>query len=285
MRVYFNIIISCLLAGIVVCLMACNSHSPADEPEPQPESVGVKVLEYCPAMGQFVNVLPLYEDGDTHESMCRKVESMFADDGVISLGGFGGYVTMWLGEPIPNTPEKHDFMVKGNAFFASGSETMGNSEPGVVWVSQDLNNNNLPDDEWYQLAGSEYYKPETDHHYKKTWYKSDTTLNNPFHRQPYFPQWIADTVIQVEGTCLHTEHSMEGGVIAQQILTYGYVDNRPNSDTLGISFDLEWAVDDKGEHVELEYCDFVRVVTAVDKVYSGIGELSTEVGKLMLFPQ
>ena len=76
---------------------------------------------------------------------------------------------------------------------------------------------------------------------------------------------------------------MEGGVIAQQILTYGYVDNRPNSDTLGISFDLEWAVDDKGEHVLLEYCDFVRVVTAVDKVYSGIGELSTEVGALERF--
>lgn len=32
-----------------------------------------KVLDYRPAPGQFVNVMPEYEDGDTQESMNKKV--------------------------------------------------------------------------------------------------------------------------------------------------------------------------------------------------------------------
>ena len=36
-------------------------------------------------------------------------------------------------------------------------------------------------------------------------------------------------------------------------------------------------VDDEGNPVELPYCDFIRIQTAVDEVYSMIGELSTEV--------
>ena len=31
-----------------------------------------EVYEYRPAPGQFVNIMPLYEEGDTEEDMCRK---------------------------------------------------------------------------------------------------------------------------------------------------------------------------------------------------------------------
>ena len=54
-----------------------------------------EVYEYCPAPGQFVNIMPLYEEGDTEEDMCRKARESISgtNDIMISLGGYGGYVT------------------------------------------------------------------------------------------------------------------------------------------------------------------------------------------------
>lgn len=40
-------------------------------------------------------------------------------------------------------------------------------------VSFDTNLNGLPDDEWYELAGSEYYKPETIKNYRITYDRPD----------------------------------------------------------------------------------------------------------------
>ena len=38
-------------------------------------------------------------------------------------------------------------------------------------VSIDRNNNGIPDDEWYELAGSEYHKPTTRHNAKITYHR------------------------------------------------------------------------------------------------------------------
>ena len=40
-------------------------------------------------------------------------------------------------------------------------------------VSVDVNGNGLPDDEWYELAGSEYQKPSTIKNYEITYYRPD----------------------------------------------------------------------------------------------------------------
>lgn len=273
-----------LLPLVAVAVPLLLSGCSTDEPHNRnSESASVKVLEYCPAMGQFVNLLPPYSEGDTYADICHKAEVSLSSGGIITLGGFGGYVTMSLGQHIENRPGERDFCIRGNAFLQQGSEEYGNSEPGIVLVSVDENNNGLPDDEWYELAGSEYYKPETRHHYRKVWHKNDSTLNNPYHTQPYFPQWLSDSVIVADGTCLASHKDNVQGMIVQRVLDYGYVDNRPNTDTLGIAFDLDWAVDDNGEKVSLTYCDFVRVQTAVDEVNTGIGELSTEVGNIFIF--
>ena len=63
----------------------------------------------------------------------------------------------------------------------------------------------------------------------------------------------------------------------QKILDYGYVDNKPNKDKEGTSFDLSWAVDANGNAVSLKTIDFVRVYTAIDEINNPTGEISTEI--------
>ena len=55
-----------------------------------------KVLDFMPAVGQFTNTLPEYEEGDTQESMNAKVLEAIGNNkkGMVSLGGFGGYVVV-----------------------------------------------------------------------------------------------------------------------------------------------------------------------------------------------
>ena len=125
-----------------------------------------KVLEYLPAPGQFVNEsLPKYETGDTDESIRAKIEStMKAGSSFISLGAYGGYVIVGFDKPIVNVPGEYDFKTVGNAY-------VNNAECGIIMVSQDKNGNGIPDDEWYELAGSEYNNPKTIHNYRITYYR------------------------------------------------------------------------------------------------------------------
>ena len=55
-----------------------------------------KVYDFCPAPGQFVNTMPEYEEGDTKETILKKVEENISgtNDVMISLGGYGGYVIL-----------------------------------------------------------------------------------------------------------------------------------------------------------------------------------------------
>ena len=123
-----------------------------------------EVYEYRPAPGQFVNIMPLYEEGDTEEDMCRKARESISgtNDIMISLGGYGGYVTFGFDHTVVNVPGQKDFKILGNAFYAdanpnpSAPDSGGSCEPGIVMVSIDQNNNGLPDDEWYELKGSEF---------------------------------------------------------------------------------------------------------------------------------
>ncbi len=237
-----------------------------------------RVYEYLPAMGQFVNVLPQYEEGDNTESMCRKCEQAIANNagGMICLGGWGGYITFGFDHAVENK-EGYDLRILGNAFLMSGNETYGSSEPGIVLVSRDENKNGLPDDEWYELKGSLYDNPATKHHVSKTYTRESDTIRNPFHQQPYYPQWIEAESITFTGALLPPITENISGQNVQRILDFGYVDNKPNTDIEGTSFDISWAVDADGKSISLPCIDFVRIYTAVDEAYEGTGELSTEV--------
>jgi hypothetical protein len=236
------------------------------------------VYEYLPGMGQFVNELPKYDEGDDAETMCRKCEQAIANNagGMVCLGGWGGYITFGFDHSVENQ-EGRDIQILGNAYYMTGSAVYGSSEPGIVLVSRDENKNGKPDDAWYELKGSLYDDPQTNHIYQKTYTRAGDTIQNPFHKQPYYPQWIAEDEYTLYGAKLPSQTEKISGQVVQKILDFGYVDNKPNKDTLGTSFDISWAVDADGNSVSLPTIDFVRVYTAIDEINSPTGEISTEI--------
>ncbi len=275
------------------------------------------VHDYCPAPGQYVNDLPRYTDGDDAEAMRRKVESCISgkNDVLISLGGFGGYVTFGFDHSIVNHPDSLDFKIWGNAFYASANpnpsniNSGGSAEPGIVMVAIDNNKNGLPDDTWYELAGSEHYKPETSHNYTIKYMRTpanhtptpkpgsgvtDTTYirwednegaigyitRNAFHSQEYFPQWITDSTLVFNGTRLPNnaiDVNGDGSYYILNTFDWGYADNHPNnSEAAQNCFDIDWAIDRDGNKIYLPCIDFIRVYTGVNQQCGRIGETSTE---------
>ena len=274
-----------------------------------------KVYEYCPAPGQFINEMPRYEEGDTYETILQKAEESISgtNDIMISLGGYGGYVTFGFDHTVINIPGEKDFRIWGNAFYEllNPDQRGGSAEPGIVMVSYDTNCNGLPDDEWYELAGSEYYKAETRHNYTITyrrpdpdripeeddsgflddinyipWSDSDGAsghmAKNTFHNQSYYPLWIKADNISFTGTRLAPNGIDLSGTGRYYVLyayDWGYVDNHPNEYDELNSFDISWAVDSEGNKVHLPGVDFVRVYTGLNQYCGWLGETLTELSR------
>jgi len=136
-----------------------------DVPRPTAQVAGQGLVAYLPAAGQFMNE---GANGSgwggpftaTNSNKLKGLVEGYVTTGV-SLGAFGGYVVLDFGVPakdedgnvtggIYNDPDNAygvDFILYGNA--------MGTwAEPGCVQVSLDGEN-------WYDLAGSLHYRPET----------------------------------------------------------------------------------------------------------------------------
>ena len=279
-----------------------------------------KVYEFRPAPGQFTNLLPEYEPNDTEETMRGKAEEAIAENsrGTISLGGWGGYIVFGFDHMVKNVAGEYDLKILGNSMFSNANPNTsapmgGSAEPGIVMVSYDANGNGIPDDEWYELAGSEYNDPRTVHNYTQTYYRTpadhvatpdpvkrmliDTTfvewrnslnevgyvVKNAYHRQAYYPEWIEEETMTFTGTRCRPngiDESGNGSYYVQYMFDWGYVDNFPNeTDKVPhpSEFNLDWAVDANGQPVTLAGIHFVKVYTAVNQQNGWLGECSTEV--------
>ncbi len=250
------------------------------------------VDEYVPAPGQFVNTLPEATADDTPETMAAKCTERLAGGAgqMVTLGAYGGYITFHFDHPVANIPGQNDFAVWGNA-------NANGAEPGIIMVSQDTNGNGLPDDVWYELAGS----ADTDsvglvtYGYTLTYTRqgdlhdvpwtdnlggSGSVLRNGFHKQEYFPLWLGNE-LTVSGTLLPANARNTSGTSQNWVLSalrYGYADNVPNADSLANCFNLEWAVEPlTRQAVRLTHADFIRVYTALNQVCGWLGETSTEI--------
>ena len=271
-----------------------------------------KVYDYTPAPGQFINETKTGGfDGTqtTHEAAIAYAERRMKEvdrDGNpypnwVSLGGFGGYIVVGFDHSIDNSGD-YDLGILGNSF-------SGSSEPGIVWVMQDENGNGLPDDTWYELAGSETGKAETIQNYAVTYYRpsgakmpvqwSDNLGNSgeidyltQFHRQDYYyPLWIEADSYTLTGTCLQSRNydaSGNGSYWVNEEYDWGYADNfsaidrltgdeNSTADANANHFKISNAIDFECQPIHLEFIDFVKVQVGVNAKSGWLGEISTEV--------
>lgn len=273
-----------------------NTDSNTEEPE-NPQAFANKVWEYKPAPGQFINTLmSAYQQNYSYSQVLEEASKRIQNKSLITLGAFGGSITVGFPQPIRNIKGAYDFKVWGNAVYnrVTGTGAPGGSaEPGIVFVSKDANGNGIPDDEWYELAGSEYGKDTETRGYEITYYRpqpSDGNVHwkdnqgnegmitrNSFHTQEsYYPAWEKKDELTFHGTRLKNNAIPENGIWVGYCYSWGYADNHPNN-TEYSSFKIDWAVNSKGVAVDLDYIDFVKITTAVNQSAGQMGEISTEV--------
>ena len=260
-----------------------------------------KVYEFVPAPGQFVNETNTagFNGESTHEAACAYAQKRLDNEQYVSLGGWGGYIVVGFDHSIENKGG-YDFSIKGNAFDSS-------NEPGIVWVMQDVNGDGLPNDEWYELKGSEYGKPETIQDYAVTYFRPGPNMDTQwqdnkgnkgaidrlgnYHPQEfYYPLWIEADSYTLYGTCLkaRTEQSPSTGMWSNNPFGWGYADNigddmpnkdNPNAGALGNYFKISDALNIDGTSANLSHIDFIKVQTGVNVKAGWLGENSTEVFK------
>lgn len=267
------------------------------------QNTALRVLEYRPAPGQHINV----ENIGTPQAAQKMAENL---NSLVSLGSFGGYVVLGFDQACKNHPDNPygiDFTVFGNSF-------SGSSEPGVVWVMQDENQNGLPDDTWYEIAGSQHFHSKTVQNYEVVYFKTDTRdlfwsdnrgqngliQANSFNLQEYyptaqiFPEYPHDSV-SFSGTLLSLSIDFSK---AQEIKAtppaFGYADSHPRKQGIelflpdnpytkeiegsgGDPIDISWAVDSLGKYVDLDSIHFVKIVSGSLLSAGWLGEISTDV--------
>ena len=275
---------------------SCNMYEEITSSKDKTHAEATKVYEYTPAPGQFINEPKMGFDGKqtTAEAAARYAEGRLEKGLDISLGGFGGYIVVGFDHNVLNFPQ-YDFAVMTNAFD-------GSSEPAVVWVMKDENGNGLPDDTWYELAGSETGKAETIEGYAVIYYRPSAPkmavqwgdnlgvsgkidyLPNYHTQDYYYPEWIEADSYTLVGTRLKArsyDDSGDGTYWVNPHFDWGYADNFSPEDFIAKDrsnrFDISNAVNARGERVELDYINFVKVQSAINFQCGWIGEVSTEV--------
>ncbi len=284
----------------VVVASSCNIDEEHSSILPSIKAEWSKVYEYMPAPGQFINDTTPSGGGfdgteTTHEKAIAYAEARLSQKLYVSLGGFGGYVVVGFDHNVANTPA-NDFAIMGNPNATS-------SEPGVVWVMKDENGNALPDDTWYELAGSETGQRETIEEYAVTYFRPTAPkmavqwidnqgnsgeisyIESQHSQEYYYPQWVETDSYTLSGTLLkaRNELSEDGLNWTLQPYGWGYADNFSADDYFAENranenrFDISNAIDKDGKSVKLDYINFIKVQCAVNAQSGHLGEVSTEV--------
>jgi hypothetical protein len=210
-----------------------------------------------------------------------------------SLGSVGGY-EVWTVEP------QASYTITGNP--------MGNwSEAGIVWLMEDKNSNQIPDEMWYELKGSDAdpgsrYASLITRRYSITYFRSaDTETVNEYNqiiRQIYWVDskgrtgiipggWPVDwggagDWVTYTGTLLRDDGTIATGEYSGLSEVGGYVDSFggmgqwASNDTWD-KFYVEDAIRADGNPINLSAVKFIKVQTGIHR-YGGIfGDCSTEI--------
>lgn len=271
----------------------------------------VKVFEWIPAPGQFINERSsggMTGNETTPALAAEWAEKRIGKDGFVSLGGFGGYIIVGFDHSIPSGESGYDFTVSSNSFLNSATGDGGSNEPGIIYVMQDVNGNGLPDDEWYELRGSETGKAGTLQDYAVTYTRPAASgMDIPwrdnrgasgsidylksFHSQDsYYPAWVDAASYTLYGTRLEsrTEQVPGTGLWNNPAFDWGYADNHGSdliqsatgadgSESNSNGFLIRNAMYRDMSSVRLKYIDFIKIQTGVNSKAGILGEVSTEV--------
>lgn len=277
------------LLAAAMTLAACSDSDTFEEVTGGDDSsseASVTVVEYLPAPGQFINE---NMDCTTPAEAAAWAQAQLDANLYVSLGAFGGSLTVKMPAPVKNRRD-YDFGVVGNPFD-------GSSEPGIVWVSEDVNGNGVADDPWYELAGGD--DDALTRGYEVTYSRPtaegdiEWTDNNggsgqikylpQFHAQMYYPKWVAADSYTLKGSLLPPNNRQVNGIWRNEAYSWGYADNmggdvKQTNNRYGYNrFNLDDAVDAAGNKVVLEQIHFVKVQSAVLSNVPLVGEVSTEV--------
>lgn len=235
------------------------------------------LIDFLPAPGH--NIDSYYS---TREEALESAQQSINDGGSVSLGTFGGYIVTAFDHTVINIYGKRDFVVKMYA----GSGAIKYS-PVSILVAYDGNKNGIADEnEWYEIAGSEYNKSTTVKNYEMTYHKPnpnaspvagaakwqyDTaylpwtdnkngsgkiTKTNNGKWNNYYPEWLGD-MYTLKGTkiAIPVKDVSDGAGTAYNVGTFewGYGGIKDPS------IDISWAVDKNGKKVQLPGIDFVKV--------------------------
>lgn len=236
-----------------------------------------RVIEYSPAAGQLVTDPDFNDPARATGAPGMGTPGVPVTSGVVTLGGFGGSITLAFDAPVmddPSNPMGLDAIVFGNAFYVSDNPTRRFSEAGVIEIARDDNQNGIADDPFFFIPGS------------------------ALAAQALPPFEITEPVMLA---------NVEGNSSTQTEDHWGYADRTPTQAAapgsseseliafyttpddpfvVGISpgsgggdaFDIAWAVDPQtGLAAGLDRFDFIRITTAVDVAAGLFGEKSTEI--------
>lgn len=268
------------------------SQPEPEQPE-QPVKLGYSVIEYLPAPGQFINeTVSGFNDITSMDEACQQAENRLSEGLYVSLGSWGGYITVRFDEPVLNSGG-YDFAISSNSFDTS-------NEPGIVWVMQDSNGNRLADDTWYELKGSyfgqegyernywvKYTRPEEEDQ-PTPWEDSNGETGyvnwmGNYHDQPfYYPNWVSEESYTLYGSRLPIRATQNPvtGIWTNDPFEWGYADNLGEDwaeDGYQNQFMISNAVDEDNNPVDLSSINFVKVQTAINGESGWLGENSTEV--------
>ena len=249
-----------------------------------------KVFDYQYAPGQNATLIPSDWMGADFIGQPWTGTKQFT-----SLGGWGGYVVAGFDHNIIN--------VNGPDFAVFAQPGAG-SEPGVVFVMNDSNNDGIPNDgEWIELKGSEYNNSETIHDYQVTYYKPNNnkivswkdSSGNSGELLPGFESaswWWSGygnkSEVIFKGEKLpnaymntSTEIGIENWAVRPGFFAMGYAECYSNLDynrSLKANlFDISNGVDNTGNKVNIAQIKFIKVQSGVFQVAGWLNEISTEI--------
>ncbi len=254
----------------------------AAAPTTRADDFATKVIAYDPAPGQFVNDQNFNDPKDALGPPDGAGKLSGNNTSVVTLGGFGGSITLAFEQRVlnnPGNPLGMDFIVFGNAFYVQGNPDRRWAEASLIEISLDTNSNGSADDTWYTIPGSSLtppitlpLPPEFDGPILEN--NTGTTAESYFGYADMSPTLLlgdtnADGIVDDPAMLPEDFYTVPDDPMTTDI--------DPGSGG-GDAFDIAWAIDPAtGDQANLGGFDFIRITTAVDSINGSLGEVSTEI--------